>query len=83
MKTRVESSPIPPSKCTSCGLVSDIATGEEKPVPGAYLICFGCGLVTKVNIDWTLLPVSEKELAGLPEVQRWQNELRALRHTIS
>ena len=68
--------PLPPFKCASCGLVSDSASGVDTLSPGAYLICFGCGQVVQVNLDWTMTQLSDDEVATIPELRRWQTELR-------
>lgn len=72
----VKSSPIPSTKCPSCGLVSDTACGEHKVKPGTLLVCWGCGQAMQLNIDWTIVPLSDDEVAKIPELLIWQEALR-------
>jgi hypothetical protein len=61
---------VPPSVCTSCGLVMDGATGVAEdghkgdivPDPGDFTVCINCGHLMIFNEDLTLRDLTDDEM---------------------
>lgn len=60
--------------CPHCGRVNELGTkvsgdGSERPTPGAFSMCFTCGVFSAYDEDLSLRKLNKEEAMGLLQDQ--------------